>query len=139
MPTEQDITSTVDSELDICVAGNQGVVITTLLHRYTIEITFEVLPSEKCVRVKTVINSSDNIKVKANKKKLISILDTSASLRSYLENYGFLVQNAQIALFTYSIDSLDPFESLEYKFNSIQAIRTEPLVCAVAALKSDLF
>lgn len=143
MAIELDISTTSKSKFDVLIVGDQGVGKSTLLYKYMTGIFCEELPSEECVRVKTI---TDQPYGKCElvtgeygaKRETISILDSSASLSSFLTDHAFLILNARTILFTYSIDSLKSFEDLEYTMSCIRSLTKTPLPCAIAALKMDL-
>lgn len=143
MSKELDISTTSKSKFDVLIVGDQGVGKSTLLYKYITGLFCEDLPSEECVRVKTILKELDDNKQAPESKvgtnrDTISILDSSASLSSYLTDHSFLIQNARSMLFTYSIDSLKSFEDLEYTMTCIRSLTSKPLPCAIAALKMDL-
>ncbi|WPK24614.1 hypothetical protein PUMCH_001893 [Australozyma saopauloensis] len=138
MPIELDISSTINSRFDILIVGDNGVGKSTLLHKYITGEFCEFLPTEECVRVKPVGSNTVKMSSDATKTDTISILDSSASLSSYLTDHEFLIRNARTILFTYCIDSIASFEALEYTINCIKSMLPETVPCALAALKMDL-
>lgn len=146
MHLEFDLLSALNLEFDILIVGDNGVGKSTLLHKYTTGNFCDNLPVEDSARVTSVRGYSSDTAPAIGKKrksismdrKMISIIDSNAPPSFFLTDYAFLVKNARTFLFTYSIDSLESFEALEYAIDCINALKGKPIICAVVALKMDL-
>lgn len=150
MTIEKDLSSLINSKFDVLIVGDNGVGKSTLLYKYITGLFREELPSEECVRIKSIDpayvfsdaeEDCDEVP-HGDAKPEISILDSSLSLTSYLTDYSYLIKNATSFLFAYSIDSMESFEALEYQMECIKALKVkngDSFICAIVALKMDLY
>lgn len=150
MTIEKDLSSLVDSQVDILIVGDNGVGKSTLLYKYITGLFCEELPSEECVRIKHISHACPSKNVDQNllnnqskiENQNLSILDSSLSLSSYLTSHSYLIKNARAFLFGYTIDSMESFKSLEYTIECIKALKAKQnkeFICSIVALKMDLF
>lgn len=131
MPRILDGSVTTGRLFDILVVGkpcNEGSV---LLRQY-LGITRELpnIDSSNCLVSKTVLIKSPD----GPRSHNLTILDSCCGVDSLLTVSSYQVTNARTMLFTYSVDSAESLEMLEYTISGIQLIRATLPPCAVVAV-----